>query len=317
MKISIVVPIYKVELYIKKCIENLIRQTYKNIEIILVDDGSPDNCGKICDEYAKKDTRITVIHKTNGGLSDARNAGIHIATGEYVMLVDSDDFIELNSCEELVKIINKTQADIIAFKKANIFEDGKEQRTEDTEKYKEYTNSEAYVELIYGRNFEITAWSRIYKKNILKKIPFPVGVLSEDFAIAHKLFMSSNKIVFYDKTLYNYFIRNNSIMGNISRNHAIDLYNITNEVFKFQKKNFKEHILKIKTVHYNNLMKISYFLKNMKQDRETKKILKECEKKLREVKYGEVELKTKIALFLFKHNKKLFMNIMKKTIKLR
>lgn len=316
MKISIVVPIYKVELYIKKCIETLIGQTYKNIEIILVDDGSPDNCGKICDEYSKKDKRITVIHKKNGGLSDARNAGIKIATGEYIMLVDSDDYIELNSCEELEKIINKTKADIIAFKKTNKFEDGVEQRTEDTEKYKEYTNKEAYIELIYGRNFEITAWSRIYKKDILKNIPFPVGVLSEDFAIAHKLFMASNKIVFYDKTLYNYLIRNNSIMGNISRNHAIDLYNITNEVYKFQKNNFKEHILKIKTVHYNNLMKISYFLKNEK-DKETNKILKECNKVLRNVKYREVEFKTKIALFLFKHNKKLFMKVMAKTIRLR
>ena len=92
MKISIIVPIYNVEKYIRKCIESIINQTYRNIEIILVDDGSPDNCGKICDEYAKKDSRVKVIHKKNGGLSDARNKGTEVATGEYIMYVDSDDY---------------------------------------------------------------------------------------------------------------------------------------------------------------------------------------------------------------------------------
>ena len=102
-KISIIVPVYKVEQYLERCVRSLINQTYKNVEIILVDDGSPDQCPQMCDNYASDDLRIKVIHKKNGGLSDARNAGLRIATGEYVMYVDSDDYIEKNACEKLIK----------------------------------------------------------------------------------------------------------------------------------------------------------------------------------------------------------------------
>lgn len=317
MKISIVVPIYNVEKYLKKCIESIINQTYKNIEILLVNDGSPDQCDKICSEYEKKDKRIRTINKKNGGLSDARNKGIEQATGDYILLIDSDDTVELSMCEDLNKILEKTNADLIAFKYSYAYDNGEYKKTVDTEKYYEYDNKEAYTKLIYGENFAITAWSRIYKSSILKENNFPVGVLSEDFATAHKFFMDSKKIVFYDKTLYNYYIRNNSIMGNIKKNHAIDIYNITNEVFKFQKQNFKEHIKKINSLHYNNLLKVYYFLMQYPSDKQTKKILSDCDKQLKKLKYSEVENKTKIALFLYKNNKKLFMLVMKKTLKLR
>ena len=111
--ISIIVPVYKVEPYLNKCVDSIINQTYKNIEIILVDDGSPDNCGKICDDYTKKDSRIKVIHKKNGGLSDARNYGIEASIGDYIMFVDSDDYISANMCEILLKTAKKYNADII------------------------------------------------------------------------------------------------------------------------------------------------------------------------------------------------------------
>ena len=110
--ISIIVPIYNVEKYLKKCIDSIINQTYKNLEIILVDDGSPDNCGKICDEYAKKDNRIKVIHKENGGVSSARNVGVENATGEYIGFVDSDDYIEKDMYEVLINNLKKENADI-------------------------------------------------------------------------------------------------------------------------------------------------------------------------------------------------------------
>ena len=112
-KISIVVPMYNVEKYLPECVDKLLDQTYKNLEIILVDDGSPDNCGKIADDYAKKDERVKVIHKPNGGLSDARNVGMDVATGEYLMFTDSDDFLFPSACEVLVNKIEKENADYV------------------------------------------------------------------------------------------------------------------------------------------------------------------------------------------------------------
>ena len=111
--ISIIVPIYKVEKHLKKCIKSIVEQSYTNLEIILVDDGSPDNCGKICDEYAKKDCRIKVIHKKNGGLSDARNCGIDKSSGKYLMFVDSDDYIDKNICEKLINASKEYDCDIV------------------------------------------------------------------------------------------------------------------------------------------------------------------------------------------------------------
>ena len=127
-KISIIIPVYNVEKYIRKCVDSILSQTYKNLEIILVDDGSLDNCGKICDQYAKIDNRVVVIHKQNGGLSSARNIGIEKATGEYLMFVDSDDSLEKIACESLINITNKTNADIV-------LPDG--MKTENTESFKD------------------------------------------------------------------------------------------------------------------------------------------------------------------------------------
>ena len=111
--ISVIVPIYNVEKYLDRCLKSIINQTYKNLEIILIDDGSPDNCGTICDEYAKKDNRIKVVHKDNGGLVKARNTGLDIATGEYISFIDPDDWIELNMYEEMIKIADETNTDIV------------------------------------------------------------------------------------------------------------------------------------------------------------------------------------------------------------
>ena len=130
-KISVVVPIYKVEKYLDRCIYSIINQTYTNLEIILVDDGSPDNCPKICDEYASKDNRIKVIHKQNGGLSSARNAGIKVATGDYIGFVDSDDFIELDMYEQMYKVAYENDVDLVMSDYYKVHKDDRKEVTLD------------------------------------------------------------------------------------------------------------------------------------------------------------------------------------------
>ena len=130
-KVSIVVPIYNVEKYLEQCIDSIINQTLKEIEIILVDDGSPDNCPQICDDYVKKDSRIKVVHKTNGGLSSARNAGIEIATGDYIGFVDSDDYIELDMYEKMYNIAIENNVDFVMSDYYSVSNEGKVRATLD------------------------------------------------------------------------------------------------------------------------------------------------------------------------------------------
>ena len=162
--ISIIVPIYNVEDYLKRCIDSILGQTYKNLEVILVDDGSPDKCGKICEEYKLIDSRIKVIHKKNGGLSSARNNGLDIATGDFIGFVDSDDYIERNMYESLIEALNNNNADIATC--GIIREDTNTQhkiniRTPNTEKV--YLDIDAIREILLSREIGISVWS---KRNI-------------------------------------------------------------------------------------------------------------------------------------------------------
>ncbi len=207
--VSVIVPTYKVEKYLCKCIDSIINQTYKNLEIILVDDGSPDNCGKICDEYALKDSRVRVIHKENGGLSDARNAGLETAKGDYIGFVDSDDWIELNMYERLVANAVKFDAEISVGGVADILEkDGEYTQFKTTYdgKINEYVLSkeEAMKKYFLG---SWSAWDKIYKKEVFDGICFPKGEINEDEAIVLYLLDRCNKIAYTNEVFYNYITR--------------------------------------------------------------------------------------------------------------
>ena len=179
-KITIVVPVYKVEKYLRRCIESILQQTYKNIEIILVDDGSPDNCGKICDEYKEKDNRIIVIHKENGGLSDARNAGIDIATGKYIAFIDSDDYVANNFISSLYDVCIKNECEIAQCKFKRVTEDYKEEQKEISETT--ILDGKSAIKEIYGQNdvYTIVAWNKLYLKNLFNDIRYTVGKIHED-----------------------------------------------------------------------------------------------------------------------------------------
>ena len=167
--ISIIIPVYKVEKYLEKCINSIIGQTYTNLQIILVDDGSPDNSGKICDKYAKKDSRVEVIHKSNGGLSEARNSGIERAKGKYIGFVDSDDYIKEDMYEVLYNLITRFQADVSICNLYDVVGDEKNIRNIN-EGIKEYNRIDILKEVLMDKNIQSYAWNKLYKKELFDNL---------------------------------------------------------------------------------------------------------------------------------------------------
>lgn len=216
--ISVIVPIYKVEKYLSKCVESIIAQTYINLEIILVDDGSPDECGKICDVFASKDSRIKVVHKENGGLSDARNAGIKSAHGEYLLFVDSDDYIAPNMVELLYKSVVENKSDMALCSLLPVDEFGniiKDNYSISPIKTEILNSEEALCCLYNGHNswYYVVACNKLYKKTLFDSIEFPKGKLHEDEYIVHKIFDKCKTISCLSDSLYYYVQRKDSIMG--------------------------------------------------------------------------------------------------------
>lgn len=212
--ISVVVPIYKVEKYLNKCVDSIINQTYKNLEIILVDDGSPDNCGKICDDYAKKDSRIKVVHKENGGLSDARNAGMKIVTGEYVSFIDSDDYVSLDFIETLYDISIKENNDIVECELYRFKEDDEIRISNTPIEIESFETKEALSMLIQEKQFRQHVWNKLYKSDIALKVIFEKGKLNEDEFWTYQIFGQAKKVSKINKQMYFYLQRESSIMGN-------------------------------------------------------------------------------------------------------
>lgn len=210
--ISIIVPIYKVEEYLADCVNSLINQTYKKIEIILVDDGSPDNCPKLCDEYALKDPRIIVLHKPNGGLSDARNAGLDVCKGEYVAFVDSDDFIDKEMYDHMLNASLKYNADIVRCD-FRMYGGTKYQNHSLYLKNKEYTVLTDYEPLkaLLTWKMHCCAWDKLYRKDFLKNNRFIKGRLNEDIIFHFMLLQQGCTYVEINKVLYNYRVRPGSI----------------------------------------------------------------------------------------------------------
>lgn len=212
--ISIIVPVYRVEKYLKKCVDSLINQTYTNIEIILVDDGSPDACAVMCDEFEKNDIRIKVIHKVNGGLSDARNAGLEIAKGDYIAFVDSDDFVAPNMYEVLLSAAECYGADIAICNYVRISDAGKIESMGEYAIDDRYTRYEFIHELIqpYGGYF-VVVWNKLYKRCIFDHLTFPVGKQHEDEFVLHYIIDRCSVIASVKNALYYYTQRDESIMS--------------------------------------------------------------------------------------------------------
>lgn len=200
-------------------------QTYKNLEIILVDDGSPDRCPQMCDDYAEKDSRIKVVHKNNGGLSDARNAGMAVATGEYISFIDSDDYVSDDFFECLLNVMNKENSDIAECSVVKFYEDNRFDEFSDDLSVKTYDTQDAMSALIAENPFHQHVWNKLYKTELVKDIPYAVGKLNEDEFWTYRVFGRANKVARLNKTMYYYFQRSSSIMGvgyNIRRLDALE-----------------------------------------------------------------------------------------------
>ncbi len=203
--ISIIVPVYNVESYLERCLESLKRQWYDNLEIILVDDGSTDNSGKICDDFAKREKRAKVFHKRNGGLSDARNYGLKKAVGEMLAFVDSDDYIDESYISDMYYEMRHSDADIVVCGFNN-----------NVPRSEILSGKDATIRLLTRQeNLEIVAWNKLYKKELFidNDIWFPKGKKNEDSLTIYKVLSKAKKVAYLDKSLYSYVDRDESIMN--------------------------------------------------------------------------------------------------------
>lgn len=210
--ITVIVPVYNVEKYLEKCVNSILNQDYLNLEIILVDDGSIDRSGIICDELSHKDPRIKVIHKKNGGLSDARNAAIDIMSGEYVTYIDSDDYIEKNYISYLVYLIKKYNVEISICNFKYVTETGSLiNKVYDSGKEIEYSKKDALEKILIGHEINTSASMKLYKADLFLDIRYPKGKLYEDISTTYKTFLKTERIIYGDRSLYVYLCRDGSI----------------------------------------------------------------------------------------------------------
>lgn len=214
-KISVIVPVYKVEAYLERCVRSLCRQTYTNLEIILVDDGSPDRSGELCDQMALEDPRISVVHKRNGGLSDARNAGIERATGDYIAFLDSDDWYDPSMLKILYELCEKNEAGIAECSYRSYFQGRVEAETKCSGMVLEMTPVQAIESNLDWKYCTVVAWNKLYRRDVIGDIRFPIGKLHEDEFTTHLFYLAAGKIIYVDLAMVNYERRN---LGSITAN---------------------------------------------------------------------------------------------------
>ena len=223
--VSVIVPVYKVEPYLRQCLDSLIGQTKHEIEIILIDDGSPDRCGQICEEYARKDSRIKVLHQENQGLAQTRNNGLDVSTANYIMFVDSDDYIAPSFCERAHQLITKHNADLVFFEYSP-FKKTRRLKSPFPAIKEGYKTIPEAIELLFGVSGNY-AWNKIYSKSLFEGIRYPKGRLFEDIGTTYQLVLKAHRIWYAPEILYYYRIREGSIVHTKSVRNRNDFYEMT------------------------------------------------------------------------------------------
>lgn len=242
--ITVIVPVYNVEPYLRQCLDSVVNQTYQNIEIILVDDGSPDHCGEICDEYARNDSRIIVIHQENAGLSAARNAALDIARGEYFMFVDSDDWVEPTFCEKALEMVLDNQVGMAIFGFQQRFLNGSIPKIANRSRIIDNTEAIRHNILCDEYSFGNAVWNKIFHRRLFQNLRFPLGMIYEDMGTIYKLIHRASRLYVSNTIfLYNYRRRKNSLNGQVTRKSVINRchkFQIRAERLSFLKENYPD-----------------------------------------------------------------------------
>ncbi|WP_461879753.1 glycosyltransferase family 2 protein [Fusicatenibacter sp.] len=301
-KISVIVPVYKVEKFINKCVDSILAQSFTDFELWLVDDGSPDNCGVICDEYAQKDNRVKVIHKENGGLSDARNTALDVMQGEYVFFVDSDDWIAKDTFESMYAAVKRTGAKVATGNMISVNEDGKERELYSPTQEEKILKGEEMLTTLLRPN----ACNRLYKAEIFQDLRFPVGRLYEDVFVYHKILTQIDSMVLTGKNTYYYLVRDGSIMNseyNIKFTDIVDaVYERAKWLDSIGQKNLADEtrlfVYSQVAVAYAHLDKRN--CEHFERLNQIKLLYDECYEKM--IKAKQIGWKQKIRLFVLKNS---------------
>ena len=280
--ISVIVPVYRVEEYLERCVKSMLSQTYKNLEVILVDDGSPDQCPAICDACAEKDARVKVIHQENKGLSGARNAGIDAASGEYLAFVDSDDYVSPHFIEELYQLLQDTGCAIGQCRFSYVKGDG---LVEEGDSAFCIYRGESLMEQLYGPEEKATcfvvAWNKLYRAELFKEtgIRYPEGRIHEDEATTYRLFHEAKKLAFLDRALYGYYTENGGSITSVFSAKRLQWLTAHEERIAFFKKNGYEKLL---PAAYRKLCDacITFYFRCTEQVNDAEELKKELRKRL-------------------------------------
>ena len=318
--ISVIVPVYRVEEYLERCVKSILSQTYKNLEVILVDDGSPDQCPAICDACAEKDARVKVIHQENKGLSGARNAGIDAASGEYLAFVDSDDYVSPHFIEELYQLLQDTGCAIGQCRFSYVKGDG---LLEEGDSAFCIYRGESLMEQLYGPEEKATcfvvAWNKLYRAELFKEtgIRYPEGRIHEDEATTYRLFHEAKKLAFLDRALYGYYTENGGSITSVFSAKRLQWLTAHEERIAFFKKNGYEKLL---PAAYRKLCDacITFYFRCTEQVKDAEELKKELRKRLETYRangaawIAALPLKTRMGYELFSMSPGLYAKMLQK-----
>ena len=318
--ISVIVPVYRVEKYLERCVESILSQTYENLEVILVDDGSPDRCPAICDSYAQKDARVKVIHQENKGLSGARNAGIELAAGEYLAFVDSDDYVSLHFIEALYQLLQETGCAIGQCRFTYV--KGEALPEEGNSAFCIY-RGESLMEQLYGpeekATYFVVAWNKLYRAGLFKEtgIRYPEGRIHEDEATTYQLFHAARKLAFLDKAMYGYYTENGGSITSVFSAKRLQWLTAQEERITFFKKNGYEKLL---PAAYRKLCDacITFFFRCTEQVEGAEALKKELRQRLEHYRadganfIAALPLKTRMGYELFAMSPGLYEKVLRK-----